>query len=307
MFARALTRLGRIAVPALACGATATTLSAAAHSQPAVKAQEWDKLFSLSFEKSIEGKTALVTGCSSGIGKALACQLASSGCDLVLVARRKEKLAELQAEIGRRAPRVKVTVVAGDVCDDAFYDELKKTGVPAKVDILIANAGLAVGKDNIGDADDADWDQMMSANCMGTFRLINLCLPEMVKKGGGHVVATGSIAGLESYEGGSVYCASKHALHAFMKSLRFETYAKNVRVSVLAPGLVGEGTEFSVVRFKGDASKAQATYKDVQELRATDCAAQIMWALRQPDHVNVDLIHVMPTAQGGATRVYRGG
>ena len=101
--------------------------------------------------------------------------------------------------------------------------------------------------------------------------------------------------------------ASKHALHAFMRALRFETYSKNVRVSVLVPGMVGEGTEFSEVRFKGDASKAQATYVGMKELRASDCAAQILWAVRQPDHVNVDMIQVQPTAQGSATRISRGG
>jgi 3-hydroxy acid dehydrogenase/malonic semialdehyde reductase len=169
----------------------------------------------------------------------------------------------------------------------------------------VANAGLAVGKEPVGEANEDDWEQMMNANCMGAFRLINLILPEMIKRGGGHVVATGSIAGLESYEGGSVYCASKHALHAFMKSLRYETHAKNVRVTTLAPGMVGEGTEFSEVRFKGDSSKAAATYVGMQELRSSDCAAQILWALRQPPHVNIDFLHVQPTSQGSAQRIHR--
>ena len=197
---------------------------------------------------------------------------------------------------------------------------------------------------------------------MGTFRLVNECLPSMVARGGGHVVATGSIAGMEPYEGGSVYCASKHALHAFMKALRYETHAKNVRCTVVAPGLVGEGTEFSAGRFHGDEGKAAATYLNIDELKATDVAAQvaarmrhttlptarcprhapsapdcplpapwpimmrhtfplptaraahpgwpscswqILWAVRQPGHVNLDLIQVMPTSQGGATRVHR--
>jgi len=303
-----LWRLSRAAMLPAAVGATMMANSATMpKSEPAVKAQAWDSLFRLDQEKSIAGKVALVTGCSSGIGKATACMLATAGCELVLVARREDKLSELKGEILKRQPSAKVTVVVGDVCTDAFYETLKAQQLHTKVDILIANAGLAVGKDNIGAASDGDWEQMMSANCMGAFRLINLCLPEMVKNGGGHIVATGSIAGMESYEGGSVYCASKHALHAFMKSLRFETYSKNVRVTVLAPGLVGEGTEFSEVRFKGDASKASATYQNIRELKASDCAAQILWALRQPDHVNVDLLQLMPTAQGGATRLHRGG
>lgn len=305
-----LWRLGRAAMLPAAMGATmgATVMTnTVTKAEPAVKAQEFDALFSLDHSKSIAGKTALVTGCSSGIGKATACMLATAGCDLVLVARRQDKLDELKSEILKRQPGTKVEVVVGDVCSEEFYTTLKAKSIHKKVDILIANAGLAVGKDNVGSASDDDWERMMGANCMGAFKLINLCLPEMIKNGGGHIVATGSIAGLESYEGGSVYCASKHALHAFMKSLRMETFSKNIRVTVLAPGLVGEGTEFSEVRFKGDASKAQATYDNIKELKSTDCAAQIVWALRQPDHVNVDLLHVMPTCQGGATRVYRGG
>ena len=299
---RTLTRLSRVAVPLVGLSSAAAAVT---FSEPAIPAQQWDKLFSLDATAPITGKTALVTGCSSGIGKATACALASAGCDLVLVARREEKLQELKSEISKRAPGVAVTLIPGDVTSDAFYETLKAKDVPKKVDILVANAGLAVGKDNIGAADDNDWEQMMSANCMGAFRLINLCLPAMVAKGGGHIVATGSIAGMESYEGGSVYCASKHALHAFMKSLRYETFSKNIRVTVVAPGLVGEGTEFSEVRFKGDAGKAQATYTGVEELRASDCAAQILWAVRQPKHVNVDFLQLMPTCQGGATRLHR--
>jgi len=272
---------------------------------PAVKAQEWDTLFDLVQEVPIAGRTALISGCSAGIGKATACALAAADCNLVLVARRKEKLDELAAQIKSRKPDISVTVVAGDVCDKALYDELREQRILERVDILVANAGLAVGKDPVGEANMDDWERMMSANCMGAFRLINVCVAEMVKRGGGHVIATGSVAGMEPYEGGSVYCASKFALHAFMKSLRYETYAKNIRVTVLAPGLVGEGTEFSEVRFKGDANKAVATYVGVKELRASDCAAQILWALRQPSHVNIELLHVQPTAQGGATRVHR--
>ena len=110
-----------------------------------------------------------------------------------------------------------MTVVAGDVNDDALYARLSALKIPERVDILFANAGLALGKDPVGSAELADWKGMMDANCFGAFRLIDLVVPEMAKRGGGHVLATGSIAGLESYEGGSVYCASKHALHAFMK------------------------------------------------------------------------------------------
>ena len=312
---RSLVRLRpmlRLAVPAaaLAFGSVAATTAgmgpAMSLSQPAVPPQGYDALFSLDSQQvPINGKTALISGCSSGIGKATACALAAAGCDLILVARRADKLDELRGEILKRRPDAKVDVCVGDVCDDALYENLRARHLHEKVDILVANAGLAAGKETVGSAAISDWQTMMDANCMGAFRLINLIVPEMERNGGGHIVATGSIAGLEPYEGGSVYCASKAALHSFMKALRYETHSKNVRVTVLAPGLVGEGTEFSEVRFKGDGSKAAATYKGFSELRSTDCAAQILWALRQPAHVNIDMLHVMPTSQGGATRLHR--
>ena len=266
---------------------------------------ELDQLFAGVTPVDIAGKTALITGCSSGIGKAAACALAASGANLVLVARRADKLEELRAGILGRCPAVEVTVVPGDVSKDQLYDDLQAKGLTTAVDFLIANAGLARGKEKVGEAVLSDWTEMMGANCMGTFRLVNLMLPGMIARGAGHVIATGSIAGLEAYEGGSVYCASKHALHAFMKALRYETYSKNVRCTVVAPGFVGEGTEFSAVRFKGDQAAVGKVYENMEELKATDVAAQIVWAIKQPPHVNLDLIHVMPTCQGGATRTPR--
>ena len=187
---------------------------------PTVAKQDFDALFGAVQEVSIAGKTALITGCSAGIGKATACALAAAGVNLVLVARRADRLEELRAEIAQRFPALTVDVVPGNVSDPQLYADIEQKGLVAKVDFLIANAGLARGKDAVGAANLSDWNEMMDANCMGTFRMANLLIPAMAAKGGGHVVATGSIAGLEPYEGGSVYCASKHALHAFMKSLR---------------------------------------------------------------------------------------
>merc|ERR1711971_330316 len=203
-------------------------------------------------------------------------------------ARRQERLGEIKSEIERRGLGVEVTIVAGDVNADETYDKLRATGKMEHVDFLVNNAGLARGKDPVGAAPLADWKEMLDANCLAAFRLTNELIPHMVKKGSGHVILTGSIAGHEAYEGGSVYCASKHAAHAFMKVLRYETYSKNVRCTVVAPGFVGEGTEFSAVRFNGDTEKVAAVYKDMKELRATDVAAQVVWALRQPSHVCLD-------------------
>mmetsp|Transcript_106747 Transcript_106747/g.211991 ORF Transcript_106747/g.211991 Transcript_106747/m.211991 type:complete len:280 (-) Transcript_106747:67-906(-) len=254
---------------------------------------------------NITGKWALVSGASSGIGKATACALAACGCNLYILARRQDRLEQIKMEIDKRNLGVEVKVVVGDVNTDDTYVKLKAAGALENVDFLINNAGLAIGKDPVGGASMGDWKNMLDANCFGAFRLANEVLPGIVARGGGHVVMTGSIAGLEAYEGGAMYCATKHAAHAFMKALRYETYSKNVRCTVVAPGFVGEGTEFSEVRFKGDQTKAAAVYSGMEELRATDVAAQIVWALRQPEHVCLDMIHVMPTCQGGATRVHR--
>jgi len=253
----------------------------------------------------LAGKTALITGASSGIGKATACALATQGCNLVLVARRKEKLEEIAAAVAERGLGVTVELAVGDVCNDDLYAQLEANGCLGKVDFLINNAGLARGKERVESAILSDWDEMMQANCSGAFRMVRAVLPGMIERGSGHVVSTGSIAGLESYEGGSVYCASKHALHAFMKALRYETYDKNIRTTIVAPGFVGAGTEFSEVRFHGDADKAKATYNNMQELSAADVAASILFTLQQPPHVNLDMMHIMPTCQGGATRIHR--
>jgi len=274
-----------------------------------VPAQSFDALFDAGKTpvlQDITGKWALVSGASSGIGKATACALAACGCNLTLLARREDRLLEIKEEIARRGLSVEVRIVAGDVCAEDTYEKLRAAGALEQVDFLINNAGLAKGKDTVGAIKMVDMKEMFDANCMGAFRLANEVMPGMITRGGGHVILTGSIAGMEAYEGGSIYCATKHAAHAFMKALRYETYAKNIRCTTVAPGSVGEGTEFSVVRF-GDPAKAAAVYDSMQELRASDVAAQIVWALRQPSHVCLDIIQIMPTCQGGATRIHRGG
>jgi len=256
----------------------------------------------------LAGKTAMVTGASSGIGKATACALATAACNLILVARREQQLQEIAAAVKERGLPVKVEIVAGDVCTDALYKLLEERGLLSKVDFLINNAGLAKGKEKTFEAKLEDWDTMMSANCTGAFRMVRTVLPGMIARGSGHIISTGSIAGLEPYEGGSVYCASKHAVHAFMKVLRYETYDKNIRSTIVAPGFVGAGTEFAQTRFSAEADmadKANAVYAGMQELSAADIAATILFTLQQPAHVNLDLVHVMPTAQGGATRIHR--
>lgn len=285
-------------------------VTAAAALAAGVPSQSFDSLFDAGLDLGLQplaGRKALITGASSGIGKATACALASCGVNLVLVARREERLTEIAEEISRRGLGVDVKILVGDVADDAaLYDQVATMATAADApDIVIANAGGALGKAFVGEEELDDVRTMLDVNVFGAIRTVRALLPSMVARQCGHIMFIGSIAGLESYEGGSSYCASKAAIHAFAKALRYETYGSGVRVTNVAPGFVGEGTEFSAVRFKGDESKAAATYTGFEELRATDIACQLLWALRQPERVNVDLLHVMPSSQGGATRIKR--
>jgi 3-hydroxy acid dehydrogenase/malonic semialdehyde reductase len=253
-------------------------------------------------EISLKGKSALVTGASAGFGLAVACRLAREGVHLFLVARRAEKLNALRAAILKEFPSLNITVVAGDVRSPQLVDDLRKQGA-FDVDIVVNNAGLARGLDPITSAKFEDWQEMIDTNVTAAFRIAHAALPHLVARGSGHIVMLGSIAGHESYEKGSVYCATKHAVAAFTKALRLETYDKNIRVSVVSPGLAE--TEFSVVRFSGDAARAAAVYQGIEPLNAADVAHHILFCLKQPPNVNIDEIFVLPTAQGSATKIFR--
>ena len=245
-----------------------------------VPSQSIDQMFAAAELVPLRGRRALVTGATSGIGKATACALAAAGADLVLVGRREDRLIELKAEIAVRVPGLAVVAVAGDVRSDDLYESLRQRGCFEGLSILINNAGLARGRALVGEGALGEWREMLDTNCMAAFRMVDAALPHLVD--GGHVVSMGSIAGLEPYEGGSVYSASKHALHAFMQALRYETYSRGIRCTTVAPGFVGEGTEFSEVRFEGDTERAAATYDGMRELRATDVAAQARPSARTP-------------------------
>ena len=289
-----------------------TIAAVALSAGPVVPSQSFDALFAASDLglQPLAGRKALITGASSGIGKATACALASCGVDLVLVARRADRLAEIADEISRRGLGVDVTTIVGDVVDegDVLYQELERLAAADDgPDIVIANAGGALGKAHVGAEDLVDVRTMLDVNVFGAIKTVSALLPSLRTKQRGHVVFIGSIAGLEAYEGGSTYCAAKAAIHAFCKALRYETFGSGIRVTNVAPGFVGEGTEFASVRNKGDMAKAAATYDGFDELRASDIACQLLWALRQPERVNVDLLHVMPSSQGGATRIKRVG
>jgi NADP-dependent 3-hydroxy acid dehydrogenase YdfG len=239
-------------------------------------------------------KTAVITGASSGIGAATARALAGEGYRTILGARRLDRLEELAAEVGGEAIGLDV---AGPGSVAAFAERVEAC------DVLVNNAGGALGLDPVGEADEEKWRQMYEANVLGTMRMTRALLPQLVVSGDGHVVSVTSIAAFETYRGGAGYTAAKHAQRAMLRTLRLELLGEPVRFTEVAPGMVE--TEFSLVRFGGDEEKAARVYEGMQPLSATDVAECIRWALAQPSHVNVDEIVVRPRDQATATDVHR--
>ncbi len=251
---------------------------------------------SLSME-NLKNKRVLITGASSGIGKAVAISLSEAGAELFLVARREEKLKELQSELGS-----KVHILAADVNDKTLFQKLSAF-TNEKIDILINNAGLALGRDKVETSQWTDMESMIETNITANFRVAHAVVPWMLKSGGGDIINLCSIAGHHTYPGGAVYCATKHAVLAFTRALREETAGKNLRVMQISPGMVD--TEFSTVRFKGNAELAETVYKGMKPLLAEDISEMMMFMLTRPRHVVIDEIITMPEAQGSPTTVVR--
>lgn len=241
------------------------------------------------------GRWAVVTGASSGIGEATARALAGAGFEVMVGARRVERLEALAAEIGGQAMRLDVA--------DAASVEAFAAAVPAELAVLVNNAGGALGLDAVASARDEDWTTMFESNVLGLMRMTRALLPRLVA-GGGHIVNVTSIAGREVYPGGGGYTAVKHAARAVTQTLRMELNGTPVRVTDIAPGLVE--TEFSRVRFFGNTERAKKTYEGLTPLRAEDIADCIVWAVTRPGHINIDEIVVKPVAQASATMVARG-
>jgi NADP-dependent 3-hydroxy acid dehydrogenase YdfG len=239
-------------------------------------------------------RTAVITGASSGIGAATARALAGEGYRTILGARRLERLEALAAEIGGEAISLDVT---DPVSVAAFVAALESC------DVLINNAGGALGLDPLAEADEEQWLQMYESNVMGQMRMTRALLPRLIESGDGHVVGITSIAAIEPYVGGAGYNAAKHAQRATLRVLRQELLGQPVRVTEIAPGMVE--TEFSLVRFGGDEAAAARVYDGMQPLSAEDVAECIRWALTQPPHVNIDEIIVRPRDQATATGVHR--
>jgi NADP-dependent 3-hydroxy acid dehydrogenase YdfG len=239
--------------------------------------------------------TAVVTGASAGIGAATARALAETGFSVVVGARRLDRLEALAAEIHGRAFRLDVTDPASVA---AFADQVPDARV------LVNNAGGAIGREPIADADVEAWRWMFEVNVLGTVRMTKAFLPVLERSGDGHVVVLGSIAGFEPYPNGGGYVAAKHAERAVTKILRLELLGRPIRVTEVNPGLVA-GTEFSLVRFGGDEERAGQVYEGLTPLSPADIADCIVWAVTRPSHVDVDEIVVRPRDQATATNLYR--
>ena len=239
-------------------------------------------------------RTAVVTGASAGIGAATAIRLGAEGFDVILGARRLEKLEEIATRCGGRALELDVTNPDSVV---AFCEAIEH------VDVLVNNAGRASGLDPIAEIEDERVRIMWETNVMGLLRVTRGLLAKLRASGDGHIVNVGSTAGMETYPGGGGYTASKHAVRAINDTLRKELLGEQVRVTLVNPGLVE--TEFSMVRYEGDETKAKKTYEGLQPLTADDIADCIAWAVTRPPHVDIDEIVVRPIAQATSMMIAR--
>ncbi len=244
------------------------------------------------------GKLAIVTGGSAGIGAATVRQLAAAGFRVVAGARRLDRLRQVTDPAGATA---RVLDVTDEASVQAFV--AAALGGDERLDLLVNNAGGALGLDRVEEARDERWEWMFQANVMGTLRMCRALLPALRASGDGHIVNVGSIAGFESYPGGAGYTAAKHAVRTLTRTLRLELLGEPVRVTEIAPGLVA--TEFSLVRFDGDRERAAGVYDGMEPLTADDVAECIVWAATRPSRVNIDELVIRPRDQAAAMLVHR--
>lgn len=252
-------------------------------------------------QSRLEGKWVIITGATSGIGKATADIFAESECNLIITGRRKKRLQKISTELASDFD-IKVKTASFDIrdrkaCKKFIFD------LSHPIDILINNAGLALGLDAVYEASFEDWDTMIDTNIKGLVTMTRLISPQMKERNRGHIINIGSIAGHESYTNGSVYCASKHAVKAFTETTKKDLHGTNVRVSMISPGLVE--TEFSEVRFKGNQKQADEVYDNLTPLVADDIAEIIHFIANRPPHVNIMDTIVFPVSQSSSTMVHR--
>ena len=253
---------------------------------------------------SLKNKTVLITGASSGIGAATARAFAKAGSSLILSARRLDKLTELKEELEKQF-KTNVDIYSLDVQELSSVKEFhsKVSEKTKDINILVNNAGLASGTEKLQEANIEDWEAMIDTNVKGLLYISRLFVPEMIKRKSGHVFNIGSIAGREPYPGGSVYCATKHAVRAISRALKMDVIDSNVRVTNIEPGAVE--TEFSVIRFKGDQEKADKVYEGMSPLTPEDIAECIIFSAEAPSHVNISEMLVLANQQASAYHIHR--
>lgn len=248
----------------------------------------------------IKTGTVVITGATSGFGRATALLLARAwpDCELWLTGRRQERLDALVHEIGSRA-----RAFCFDIRDREAVEKFGLTCAAQRITVLVNNAGLAAGLDPFHEADIDDFERMIDTNLKGMLYITRALLPGMIARGEGHIVNLGSIAGRILYPKGHVYAATKFAVRALNEALRIDTLGKGIRVTSIDPGMAE--TEFSVVRFNGDQSKADSVYQGMRPLTAEDIAESILWSLERPAHVNIQEMVIMPTDQASPRDVNR--
>jgi NADP-dependent 3-hydroxy acid dehydrogenase YdfG len=246
-------------------------------------------------------RVAVITGASSGIGAASAVGLAAAGYHVVLTARRRDRLQQVEARITGTGGSAEIHEL--DVTDRPAVDAL--AAELDRCDVLLANAGGAVGAETVADSSAADWQAMFDVNVLGTLHATQALLPLLIASQAGTIVLMSSTAGLISYEGGGGYVVAKHGTHAIAETLRLELYDQPIRIVEIAPGMV-RTAEFAVNRYRGDADKAAAVYAGVAEpLTDADVADAVVWSVTRPPHFNVDLMVIRPRAQAAQYKVHR--
>jgi len=249
-------------------------------------------------------KIILVTGATSGFGKAIAIKFAENGHNLIITGRRKDRLETLKKKL-KEDYRTEVLALCFDVRN---VDEVHKNieSLPESwrnIDVLVNNAGLAVGLHPIHEGIPDDWDRMIDTNMKGLLYMTRFVAPLMVARNQGHIINIGSVAGKEVYPNGNVYCGSKFGVDAITKGSRIDLVRYNIKVTQIAPGAAN--TEFSVVRFKGDQAKADNVYKGFKPLSSEDVAEVVYYVTTLPDHVNINDLVLMPTAQASAVNFHK--
>jgi len=244
-------------------------------------------------------KTALITGATSGIGRATAITLSQNNFDVIITGRRKELLEDLEKEIKAKSSN-KIYILNFDVRNkEEVFNAIDSLPAEWKnIDVLINNAGLAVGLDPIQDGNIDDWERMIDTNVKGLLYMSRKVLPLMVARKRGHVINIGSTAGKEAYQNGNVYCGTKHAVDAISKGMRIDLLPHKIKVTEINPGMVE--TEFSVVRFKGDEEKAGKVYQGFTPLYGYDIADAILYVLTRPEHVCINDMIITATAQANS-------